>query len=650
MQAPREASVVEMGDTPTSAQYHGVRWDGPKERWRAEITLRANGRVVLLGLFSDAVAAARAVDDAASVLVADGMVDRSTKRNLPHDTPPGGSKISPESLAALARVVADRRRMIKRSKVPKASASHERAPIEGPAGARANGAHRPNAAFASSQPRGRGLESTTMEKSKARTNPRIASQTYPADWFASNERPAEERGKRWLGERVTPNEREELQKAIALSLAVPARRASRPADSLTRASADALGAERAYRVGEQVEVRYDGGAHYYDAIITGETPQGFEVKYKDGDCEVNVKPSLIRPRPETDAKRPPSDESQQRLQDRISAREQEALDRALALSLAVPARRASLKATASLSGSSFSLPPSPARPKPQKPARKGPKIAVCRPVLAKGALFGVAPPPPRAAALAATRALYMDGGFQLPRDEPPSGKRRRDDAQPRGQPRARVNIDRRRKQQRAPDSGDSEEEDFAISESTSSLNVPGSMPDSVFGFEVRQRKQATFFVPHSARNAKRPALKRKQATKAKPAKPRPAKPRPKKVVQPRSNDESWVSESEESDESDESIDEYERHDLAPVAFIPRAVHAARDGAKVASGKSIGSLELVAGPSALVKDGDVSPPPPDTPTAQPTVGARVRVLLLTSLTNDDVVEAWCVCDAANARAG
>ena len=73
--------------------------------------------------------------------------------------------------------------------------------------------------------------------------------------------------------RVTPNEREELQKAIALSLAVPARRASRPADSLTRASADALGAERAYRVGEQVEVRYDGGAHYYDAIITGETPQ-----------------------------------------------------------------------------------------------------------------------------------------------------------------------------------------------------------------------------------------------------------------------------------------------------------------------------------------------------------------------------------------
>ena len=194
MQAPREASVVEMGDTPTSAQYHGVRWDGPKERWRAEITLRANGRVVLLGLFSDAVAAARAVDDAASVLVADGMVDRSTKRNLPHDTPPGGSKISPESLAALARVVADRRRMIKRSKVPKASASHERAPIEGPAGARANGAHRPNAAFASSQPRGRGLESTTMEKSKARTNPRIASQTYPADWFASNERPAEERG------------------------------------------------------------------------------------------------------------------------------------------------------------------------------------------------------------------------------------------------------------------------------------------------------------------------------------------------------------------------------------------------------------------------------------------------------------------------
>ena len=80
------------------------------------------------------------------------------------------------------------------------------------------------------------------------------------------------------------------------------------------------------------------------------------------------------------------------------------------------------------------------------------------------------------------------------------------------------------------------------------------------------------------------------------------------------------------------------------------MHAARDGAKVASGKSIGSLELVAGPSALVKDGDVSPPPPDTPTAQPTVGARVRVLLLTSLTNDDVVEAWCVCDAANARAG
>ena len=152
MQAPREASVVEMGDTPTSAQYHGVRWDGPKERWRAEITLRANGRVVLLGLFSDAVAAARAVDDAASVLVADGMVDRSTKRNLPHDTPPGGSKISPESLAAPAPVVADRRRMIKRSKVPKASASHERAPIEGPAGARANGAHRPNAAFASSPP------------------------------------------------------------------------------------------------------------------------------------------------------------------------------------------------------------------------------------------------------------------------------------------------------------------------------------------------------------------------------------------------------------------------------------------------------------------------------------------------------------------
>ena len=86
MQAPREASVVEMGDTPTSAQYHGVRWDGPKERWRAEITLRANGRVVLLGLFSDAVAAARAVDDAASVLVADGMVhpvlSRSTLTKL----------------------------------------------------------------------------------------------------------------------------------------------------------------------------------------------------------------------------------------------------------------------------------------------------------------------------------------------------------------------------------------------------------------------------------------------------------------------------------------------------------------------------------------------------------------------------------------
>ena len=30
---------------------------------------------------------------------------------------------------------------------------------------------------------------------------------------ANPQRPAEERGKRWLGERVTPNEREELQKA-----------------------------------------------------------------------------------------------------------------------------------------------------------------------------------------------------------------------------------------------------------------------------------------------------------------------------------------------------------------------------------------------------------------------------------------------------
>ena len=636
-----------MSEAAKHSAYHGVRWDGSKERWRAEITLRANGRVLLLGLFRDEAAAARAVDDAALVLVSDGMVDRSTKRNVPHDTRPGGSKISPESLAALERVVAERRRMIKRSKAQKASASHARAPIDGPSngsGARANGAQRPNAALASSQPRGRGVETTTTEKSKAKTNPRLASQTYPADWFASSERPAEERGKRWLGERVTPNERAELQKAIALSLAVPARRASRPADPSTGASAGALAATRVYRVGERVEVRFNGGAHYYDATITGETPQGFEVKYEDGDSEVNVKPSLIRPCPEPDAKRPASDESQQRLQDRISAREQEALDRALALSLAAPVRRASLKANASLSGSSScSLPPSPVRPKPQKPARKGPKIAVCRPVLAKGALAGVAPPPPRAAALAATRALYMDGGSQLPRDEPPagpSGKRRRDDDAPRGQPRARVRIDRRRKQ-RAPDSGDSEDEDFAISESTSSLNVPGSMPDSVFGFEVRQRKQATFFSPHSGSNAKRPALKRKQATKAKPAKPRPAKPKPKKVVQPRANDESWASETEESDGSDDSIDEYERHDLAPVAFIPRAVHAARDGAKVASGKSIGSLELVAGPSALVKDGDVSPPPPDTPTAQPTVGARVRVLLLTSLTNDDVVEAWCV---------
>ena len=90
--------------------YHGVRWDGPKERWRAEITLRANGRVLLLGLFRDEAAAARAVDDAALVLVSDGMVDRSTKRNVPHDTRPGGSKISPESLAALVRVVAERRR------------------------------------------------------------------------------------------------------------------------------------------------------------------------------------------------------------------------------------------------------------------------------------------------------------------------------------------------------------------------------------------------------------------------------------------------------------------------------------------------------------------------------------------------------------
>ena len=402
-------------------------------------------------------------------------------------------------------------------------------------------------------------------------------------------------------------------------------------------------------------MRYDGGAHYYDAIITGETPQGFEVKYKDGDCEINVA-AVSHPPPPRDRRQTPTIRrvATAAARPRISAREQEALDRALALSLAVPARRASLKATASLSGSPSRQPAAVAgaRPKPQKPARKGPKIAVCRPVLAKGALFGVAPPPPRAAALAATRALYMDGGFQLPRDEPPSGKRGALEARRRvslGQPRARVNIDLRIREAAAR-SRLGRLRGRGLRDLGEPRPHARARQHARFGvrLEVRQRKQATFFVgdgppraggPPSAGNKRR-----------KPGRENgPAKPRPKKVVQPRSNDESWVSESEESDESDESI-------TSTSATTSRRLPSSRepctrrDGAKVASGKSIGSLELVARPERAREGRRVSPPPPDTPTAQPTVGRLAcRVLLRTR----SPMMTWSrpgARDAANARAG
>ena len=89
------------------SNYRGVSWDRTKERWCAEITVK--GRDFLLGELSDEVAAARLVDDAATVLEMEGKIE-PMERNLPITArSPGESKIAPESLAALARVVAERR-------------------------------------------------------------------------------------------------------------------------------------------------------------------------------------------------------------------------------------------------------------------------------------------------------------------------------------------------------------------------------------------------------------------------------------------------------------------------------------------------------------------------------------------------------------